>query len=375
MSYWPDFITTFYKGAAMSFILPKKCTTVSAYYKYVVGIDTHAKKHVFVLINSIGERLDFGEVRVLTRDFEYLLSRISHVTGGDTVLFAIEGTSSYGETITRFLIGRGVDVCEVKPPRSRVRGGGGKTDQIDAEMGARGVLPLLLSRLIFPRLGDHRKMLRVLLAAHHSMTKQQTMDKCSLMALVRGIDLGVDARDSMDIRTVRELAMGRVRSLDMSHERVARMEAKRLARSILDKELLLAANLGEIRRVVCMMAPSLLSVLGVGPISAATILCVYSYRGRVRSAAAFAAIAGVAPIPACSGNVVRHRLNRYGDRSLNKVLTVVAMIRMRSDDRTKRYVDKRTAEGRSFREIRRSLKGYIARELFRHLEALQLQLD
>ena len=93
----------------------------------------------------------------------------------------------------------------------------------------------------------------------------------------------------------------------------------------------------------------------------------FSHPGRCRSEAAFAALGGTSPIPASSGQTVRHRLNRGGDRALNRAIHAVAVCRMRSCPRTRAYVTRRTAEGKTNREIRRCLKRYIARELYRQL--------
>lgn len=104
---------------------------------------------------------------------------------------------------------------------------------------------------------------------------------------------------------------------------------------------------------------------GFGPVTAATCLTVWSHQDRVHSEAAFASLAGVNPIPASSGNAVRHRLNRGGDRKLNKALYKVAIIRMTHDEETRAYVKKREAEGRTTKEIRRCLKRYLARQVYR----------
>jgi transposase len=95
----------------------------------------------------------------------------------------------------------------------------------------------------------------------------------------------------------------------------------------------------------------------------------WSHPGRCRNDAAFAALAGVCPIPASSGRTVRHRLNRGGDRALNRALHDITLTRCRSCPRTQAYLTRRRAEGKTDREIRRTLKRYIARELFRALEA------
>ena len=109
---------------------------------------------------------------------------------------------------------------------------------------------------------------------------------------------------------------------------------------------------------------------GVGPVTAAILLTAYSHEGRVRSEAAFANLAGAAPLPASSGNTIRHRLNRRGDRQLNGALDVIARVRISCDSITRDYVTRRTAEGKTSREIRRSLKRYLARSLFRQLNTL-----
>lgn len=97
---------------------------------------------------------------------------------------------------------------------------------------------------------------------------------------------------------------------------------------------------------------------------------VWSHHGRIRTEAAFASLAGAAPLPASSGNTVRHRLSRNGDRQLNRALDIIARVRMSDDPATRAYVERRTAEGRTRREIRRCLKRYTARQLFRQLQAL-----
>ena len=106
---------------------------------------------------------------------------------------------------------------------------------------------------------------------------------------------------------------------------------------------------------------------GIGPVTAAVAMAAWSHDGRLRDEAAFAALAGVNPIPASSGNTVRHRLNRGGDRRLNQALHMAVVVRMRCDPDTKAYVERRTTEGRTKKEIRRCLKRYLARQIYRAL--------
>jgi transposase len=124
----------------------------------------------------------------------------------------------------------------------------------------------------------------------------------------------------------------------------------------------------ELERLVAAVAPWLLELPGVGPISGAQVLVSWSYAGRLRSEAAFAVLAGANPIPASSGQVTRHRLNRSGDRQLNRALHTVVVARLRDDPGTRAYAARRSAEGESIRDIRRCLKRAVARQLFKLLE-------
>jgi transposase len=146
----------------------------------------------------------------------------------------------------------------------------------------------------------------------------------------------------------------------------------RALRSTARRIQLLAAEAAQLRaeleRLVAAIAPWLLELPGIGPISAAQVLVSWSHAGRLRSDAAFAALAGANPIPASSGQVTRHRLNRGGDRQLNRALHTIVLARLRDDPRTRAYAARRRGEGKSTRDIRRCLKRAVARQLFKLLE-------
>jgi len=124
----------------------------------------------------------------------------------------------------------------------------------------------------------------------------------------------------------------------------------------------------EILAHVHSLAPGLLDEPGVGPIVAAQLIVAWSHRGRVRSEAAFARLAGVAPVPASSGQTTRHRLSRGGDRQLKRALHAVVLHRRQHDPTTKDYIAKRIAEGKSRRDATRLLERYLARHLYRLLQ-------
>ena len=114
-------------------------------------------------------------------------------------------------------------------------------------------------------------------------------------------------------------------------------------------------------------APSLLALYGVGPDTAALLLVAGDHPQRLRSEAAWAHLCGVAPIPASSGKITRRRLNPGGDREANHALWRIVITRMSAHPATRTYVERRTKEGLSKKEIIRCLKRYVAREVYRHL--------
>jgi transposase len=142
-----------------------------------------------------------------------------------------------------------------------------------------------------------------------------------------------------------------------------------LARRIQLFQAEIAEHTRAITALVRAWRPDLLGRCGVGPIVAAIVLCAWSHPGRCRTDAAFAMLGGAAPIPASSGQTVRVRLNRSGDRQLNQALHVVVLTRLRYDPATRAYAQRRRAEGKTNREIKRCLVRYVARQLYRLLEA------
>jgi transposase len=163
----------------------------------------------------------------------------------------------------------------------------------------------------------------------------------------------------------------RLRTL-ASHSREHRatvLALRHTARRVLALEAEASDLETEIEQLVKDTVPQLLDEIGVGPISAAQIYCSWSHRGRLRSDGAFAMLGGAAPIPASSGQTIRYRLNRAGDRDLNCALHTIVLTRLQHDPATRAYAARRTAEGKTPREIKRCLKRYVARNLYRLLEA------
>ena len=147
-------------------------------------------------------------------------------------------------------------------------------------------------------------------------------------------------------------------------------EIRRLAVAVRQATRDLQANRDELAAIVADLVPGLCERPGIGPVSAAQAIVSFSHPGRCRSDAAFAKLAGTSPLEVSSAQTERHRLNRGGDRALNTAIHTIALTRMRSDPATRAYVARRRAQGKSPREIRRCLKRYITRQLYRTLTAV-----
>ncbi len=144
-----------------------------------------------------------------------------------------------------------------------------------------------------------------------------------------------------------------------------------LAADIRTHDRRIRANTKHLTTLIQDLMPSLLDIHGVGPVSAAILLTTWSHPGRCRHEAAYAALAGVNPIPASSGRTDRHRLNRGGDRQLNAALHTIVTTRRRDHQPTIDYINRRRSDPtrpRTDREITRSLKRYLARHLYRHMQ-------
>ena len=257
--------------------------------------------------------------------------------------------------------------CE-RPSRKRRRGKG-KSDPIDAHLAVLAALRLDADRLPVPRADGDREALRILLVARQEITRglHRAGRPAACPAAGRGRHRPPGRPQGPDQTALAALA-GRELPAGASREQAVRQaEIRRLALALGQARRQLKDNRAQLLAIVDDIAPGLTSRYGVGPVSAAQAIVSFSHPGRCRSEAAFAALGGTSPIPASSGQTIRHRLNRGGDRALNRAIHAIAVTRMRSCPRTRAYVARRTAEGKTPREIRRCLKRYIARELYRHL--------
>jgi transposase len=335
----------------------------------VIGIDTHRDSHEAEIADTAGKPVATLRISNDSAGFAQLLAAIAEVAPGPRVAVCIEGTRSYGIGLARALAAAGLLVIECEQPSRKQRRGKGKSDPIDAHLAVLAALRLDASRLPVPRADGDREALRILLVARQEITVTATAQASRLRALLlAGDDTDHRAARGALTGTALTALAGRELRADASRERAVRQaEIARLALALGQARRQLKDNAAQLLAIVNDIAPGLTSRHGVGPVSAAQAIVTFSHPGRCRNEAAFAALGGTSPIPASSGMTVRHRLNRGGDRSLNRAIHAIALVRMRSCPRTRAYVARRTAEGKTTREIRRCLKRYIARELYRHL--------
>jgi len=332
----------------------------------VIGVDTHRDTLTAAAVTAVGGLLGQLVVAADAAGYQQLLDFARARVPGRRC-FAVEGAGSYGAGLTRLLVERGEWVVEVDRPKRPARRGG-KSDALDAVRAAREALAQ--ERLAAPRRRGDREALRVLLATRQGAVTARTGAINQLKALIVG------APEQLRAELRRYSTSGQVGYCAGLRDRPTRSLEHRMTVSGLRSTALRVQFLtaeasqleGEIGRLVGAVAPWLLELPGIGPISAAQVLVSWSHAGRLRSEAAFAALAGVAPIPASSGQVTRHRLNRGGDRRLNRALHTVALVRLRDDPTTRAYAARRRGDGKSPREIRRCVKRAIPRHLFKLLQ-------
>lgn len=334
----------------------------------VIGVDTHVLTHTAAVIDA-GTGGVLAQITVNATAAGYAEMVEFADDHGAPRAWAIEGTGGHGAGLTRHLEVHGELVVELDRPERTHRRNGAKSDPLDAIRAAREALSR--AQLGTPRAAGDRQALSVLLAARRSAVTSSTDAQRQVFSLVIAAPEPVRAK----FRGMKLPAMLRTAAKMRLHaswdlETTTTVTVLRtLARRVLDLTAEAAGHEKEILRIVRSMRPDLLDQKGIGPINAAVILCAWSHPGRVHSEAAFAMLGGVAPIPATSGQVVnRHRINRYGDRQLNRALHNIVLSRLRHDDRTRAYADRKTREGRSRRDIIRCLKRYVARDLYRLLE-------
>ncbi|WAF87707.1 IS110 family transposase [Metapseudomonas otitidis] len=318
--------------------------------------------NVGALLSETGKLLGTLVVPVSTEGYQHLLAWA--MSYGKVRRAGVEGTGTYGAELTRVLRKHGVEVLEINRPDRAARRSQGKSDPPDAESAARAVLSGKATAIPKTQSGAAESM-RAVLVARRSAVKARTQAINQVKALLisgpqtlrERLWRSKPAQCIACCLRLRERTTHPLQALTMT----LRLLAKRWL--LLDREVIALDAMLE--RLTRQHAKRLRGRFGLGPQTAATLLAVAGDNPeRLRNEAALAALCGVNPLPASSSKTIRHRLNRGGDRSANNALWTIALVRMRSDLRTQAYVERRTREGRTIKEIQRCLKRYIVRELY-----------
>jgi transposase len=337
----------------------------------VIGVDTHKHTHTAAVLDArTGAVLARATMPADLDGYAELLALGEQ--HGRLRAWALEGSGGYGAGLARHLADCGEVVVELDRPVRPARRAGAKSDPIDAERAARDALAR--TRLAQPKVGAERAALQMRLTARRAAVEGGAGAQRQLHAMV--ITAPESVRTRFRGQSTRAMIATAVRLRPASGDievTTALAVLRDIARRIRHLEAEAAEHGAAIRAIVRSWRPDLLDLPGVGPIVAATVLAAWSHPGRCRDDAAFAMLAGTAPVPASSGKTVRYRLNRSGDRQLNRALHTIALTRLRRDPRTRAYADRRRAQGKTDREIKRCLKRYIARELYRRLETAPSQ--
>lgn len=336
--------------------------------RIVIGIDTHLDTIHLAAITDTGQLLSDAEFR--TDPTGYWAAICWARSFGDVVSVGVEGTASYGSGVTQALQANNIHVVEVNRPDRSARRRQGKSDPLDAYSAARAVLAG--HGLAIPK-DLHTGALKALLVARRGAIKARTAAINQIKDLL--ITAPAELREryrryTTNLRLVEALARCRPSAYEDPTAMAVLIAAKALAQRIEFLEHQADELTTEIDTLTTALNPALRAVYGVGPDTAAQLIITAGTNShRLRSEAAFAMLAGTAPIPASSGKTNRHRLSRAGDRAANNALHHIALARWSHDTRTRDYVARQLAAGRSKKDILRLLKRAIAREMFKHLTA------
>jgi transposase len=332
-----------------------------------IGVDTHKDEHVAVAYDRVGRQRASCSRPATSAGYLALLHWAQAL--GEPA-FAIEGTGSYGAGLARFLLSLGTPVFESERPQRRDRRRG-KSDPIDAAIAARRLLTGEgLSRV---RGGGVREDLRLLLLERRGVVRAETAALNQLRSVLVCAPAPIRERLS-GLRTSTLLTRCVAIRPRAGSERVLVAVLRRLSRRVRMLQAELRELDAELEQLVQALVPELLAELGVGLICAAQLVVSSGDPTRMRSESSFAALAGTSPVDASSGKQRRHRLNRGGDRQLNRALHVIALNRVRHHERTRRYYTGLLDSGKSAREARRCVKRALARHFYHRLRELpQLQ--
>jgi transposase len=340
-------------------------TIVAASRRVVIGADTHRDANHLAVITDAGKPLADAEFPTSPAGYDDAVRWTQSF--GTVAIAGVEGTSSYGAGLTRVLQAAGIEVAEVSRPDRAARRRQGKSDPLDAYAAARAALAG--HGLAVPKDG-HTSALRALLTARRSAVKAHTAATNQIHALL--VTGPAELRERYRRYSTAAVVKALARCRPATHRDPTTVAVLTAAKALAQRTEFLERQKQDLTAqldvLVSQINLALRAADGVGPDTAAQLLVTAGTNPyRLRNEASFAALCGVAPVPASSGKITRHRLSRGGDRAANNALYRIALVRMSVDPKTRDYVQRQLAQGRTKKEILRLLKRAIAREIFRLL--------
>jgi transposase len=336
----------------------------------VIGADVHKSTHALAAVDAATGQL-LGEREVAAREQGHLEALRWGHEFGDELVWAIEDCRDLSHHLEQALIAAGERVLRVAPQlMGKSRRGErepGKSDQIDARAIARAVLREGIERFPAAFLDRDATEIRLLCDHRDALVGERTRLinrlRINLVILDPELEAKIPSR-KMDYPGQLERITRRLRAMPQTARvRIARQQVKRVGLLTREAEALKR----ELRDLIRLHRPALLAETGCGPLCAAILIGQTAGAERFATDAQFARIAGVAPIPVSSGRHDRHRLDRGGNRQLNRALHVIAITRGRIDPATRAYLQRKEAEGKSRIEAMRCLKRHLARHYHRLL--------
>lgn len=332
------------------------------------GVDTHGSTNHAAVIDNLGRHLADQEFPTTPAGYRDLLRFMTSL--GKLGQVGVEGTGTYGAGLSRHLHAQGITVVEVNRPDRTSRRAKGKSDPLDAYSAARSVLAGTATGDPKTRNGQV-EAIRVLRVARGSAVKARTQTSNQMKALL--VSGPAELRELLRTLSTALLVKACVK-LRPGPDLAAALPATKAALHILARRYQyltdeISTADATLKTLVTAAAPQLLALTGVGVENAGQLLVTAGDNPhRLHSEAAFAHLTGVAPVPASSGRTHRSRLNRGGDRAANRALYLIVITRLRCDERTRTYVERRTKQGLSKQDIIRCLKRFVAREIFNALQ-------
>lgn len=339
----------------------------------VVGVDTHVDTHTAALCDVRGRPLAKRQVPTTPAGYQEVAAWARAAADDAAVVWAVEGSRHYGLGLSRFLVSQGQRVVEIDRSHHVGKRRAGKSDPIDAVRAAKEFLARPNPAQM--RADGDREALRVLMVERDHAVACVRSARTVLTSLIvtAPAELREQLRGLTRKRRPKECAQLRCPEDVDRQTRVLHQSLARLGQRVVDLSAVVEELEGEISEIVEDLAPGLVAEEpGLGALSLAQILLSWSHPGRIYSEAAFGMLSGTAPVPVSSGRTDRHRLNRLGDRQLNRALHIVATNRMRHHLETVAYMQRRRAAGKTDKEIRRCLKRYLARHFYRRLNGLDI---